>query len=211
MRQRSVITIIGIIIIIVTIAALVFYTNKRESDVISSHYEVAMQARMIRDFQNFGEELQLFNNNLLTVLEKDESFSYLSYQYFISDIAINNFFSSNFFSAVILRTSASYTYEEIYSNANKNITDIFTNSQSSTEGHEYLQALYNYNKLLLLEWENTMLDFFPDKQMRTSEEFDHARLEIISTYYHFSKKSEELLSTELLDLNGLLFEQLDGN
>lgn len=211
MRQRSVITIIGIIIVIITIAALVFYTNKRESDVISSHYEVAMQARMIRDFQNFGEELQLFNNKLLTVLEKDESFSYLSYQYFISDIAINNFFSSNFFSAVILRTPASYTYEEIYTNANKNITDIFTNSQSATAGHEYLQALYNYNKILLLEWENIMLDLFPDKQRRTSEEFDHARLEIISTYYHFSKKSEELLSTELLDLHGLLFEQLDGN
>ncbi|MDX9917269.1 MAG: hypothetical protein RBT15_04560 [Gudongella sp.] len=211
MRQRSVITILVIIIVIITITALVFYTNNRESDVISSHYEVAMQARMISDFQNFGEELQLFNNKLLTVLEKDESFSYLSYQYFINDIVINNFFSSNFFSAVVLRTPAFYTYEEIYTNANKNITNMFTNSQSTTEGYEYLQALYNYNKLLLLEWENIMLDFFPDKQSRTSEEFDHARLEIISTYHQFSKKSEELLSAELLDLHGLLFEQLDGN
>ncbi|SMP60700.1 hypothetical protein [Anoxynatronum buryatiense] len=208
MRQRNVIAII--IVIVVSMTALTFYIHKSaSSNVRNRHYEVAMHSRMIRDFQNFGKELQLLDNKLSTVLEEYESFSDNTYPYFISDTAINSFFSSNFFSAVLLESPASYAYEKIYTNANENITEIITNDQFAITGPEYLQALYTYNKELILEWESIMLDFFPNEHIRTSEEVDNAHLEIVSTYHHFSKRSEELLNSDLLDLHGLLFGHYD--
>lgn len=200
MKKNIIITIL--IVILVAISTREISTINRSDK--TSYYQWGMKTRMIKDFENFGEELQLFNDKLSTILKQDESYSYNDFQYFISDIAIDHFFSSNFFSSSIMESSGLYDYEKIYIYANKNINTILVDNEITTAELKYLQNFSEFNKELIREWENIMLDLFPNEISRSSEEYDNAQLKIESIYNDFSEKADELVSSEFLELHGLL-------
>jgi len=159
---------------------------------------MSMKARLLRDFEDFGDQLILLDEVLEESVKVGTHHNALID---FSQVTFQNFIQSKLLSSFIIDSESVHAYEKIYSNLEEKFDYIYSDGSISVEEQEYLQKVLEFNKKLASEYIQIISDLFPDETTRSSEESDYAYDQIERIYSEFSDKSDSLLSRELIDFN----------
>lgn len=162
------------------------------------YYIMGMKARLLRDFEDFGDQLILLDEVLEESVKVGTHHNALID---FSQVTFQNFIQSKLLSSFIIDSESVHAYEKIYSNLEEKFDYIYSDGSISVEEQEYLQKVLEFNKKLASEYIQIISDLFPDETTRSSEESDYAYDQIERIYSEFSDKSDSLLSRELIDFN----------
>jgi hypothetical protein len=194
-----------IFIFILAIIIGVASVNSNKMTAIDRYYIMAMKARLLRDFEDFGDQLILLDEVLEESVEVGTHHNALID---FSQVTFQNFIQSKLLSSFIIDSESVHEYEKIYSNLEEKFEYIYSDGSISVEEQEYLQKVLDFNKLLASEYIQIISDLFPNKSSRSSEESDYAYDQIEHIYVEFSDKADSLLSQELIDFNNSINSEI---
>ncbi|MGK0465659.1 hypothetical protein [Clostridium sp.] len=149
------------------------------------------QSRMSRDFNDFGTELESFNDQISRTLKID---TYNKEKDFINREIVSNYFSSSIYAGHYSKGPYMYEYLTFLKfDANDVIKNILSDELISPSEKKYLESLYSYNDELIKEYKNIVGNAYKnydfDKQTKLAKN-------IVKIYSNYSEKSENLLNTE---------------
>lgn len=186
--------ILFILVLIMGVASI----NRNKMTTNDRYYIMSMKARLLRDFEDFGDQLILLDEVLEESVKVGTHHNALID---FSQVTFQNFIQSKLLSSFIIDSESVHEYEKIYSNLEETFDYIYSDGSISVEEQEYLQKVLEFNKKLASEYIQIISDLFPDETTRNSEESDYAYDQIERIYSEFSDKSDSLLSRELIDFN----------
>ncbi|QEK11531.1 hypothetical protein FQB35_03595 [Crassaminicella thermophila] len=150
-----------------------------------------LKNNMYYNFEDFGEALETFNDELskILVLGYDD---FDKKKEFIDESIVRAFHRSNWDASDMGKGKAIYDYDFMYLNINKVIHNLLDDGNITLSEEKYIKSLYEYNEELIKEYNNILGD------VRYNWNFGkiHAlEKRIASIYNDYSQKADKLLET----------------
>ncbi|MFT5873753.1 MAG: hypothetical protein ACI8WT_002704 [Clostridium sp.] len=146
--------------------------------------------RMSRDFEDFGTELENFNDQISQTLKID---TYNKEKEFINREITFDFYRSNINAGHVSKEPYNDNYCMMYLHINDVIKNILSDELISPPEKKYLESLYSYNDELIKECKRIIGTAYKDYDFDKQKEVEK---NIVKIYNNYSEKSENLLNAE---------------
>jgi hypothetical protein len=171
--------------IFVIILVISFFLKLNSGYLVSSD----LKRRMYNDFKSYEAEIENLNKKLAGII--------IANNYDINKLLLNNevlynFSKSSNNAASIKSDSLRYYYDDVYLRYNENMQDILEDGLINDTEREYINALYDYNKEILKEFNNIFQPINNGRFNTTQKPYRN----IINNYIELSVFADEILNTQ---------------